>query len=107
MAAVAARDAGALCRTYVHGGDGRVGCGVAVRRRLARSPLADIPPAVLRKGVVSVQVAESCCLATAVVTTSEPDFRRTVLLLDSENPGNSFLVAQDPICGSRECGRER
>jgi hypothetical protein len=44
--------------------------------------------------------------ATAVVTTGEPQFRRTVLLLDSENPGNAFLVAQDPLCGPRECGCE-
>jgi len=30
-----------------------------------------------------------------------------MLMLDFENPGNSYLVAQDPLCGSRECGRAR
>jgi hypothetical protein len=107
MAAVADRDAAAICRTYVHGGDGRPGCVAAVRRRLRRSPLAKIPPAVLRKGLISLKTGGSCCIEVAVVTTGEPDYRRTVLLLDSDNPGNSYLVAQDPLCGSRECGRER
>jgi hypothetical protein len=107
MAAVADRDAAAICRTYVHGGDGPAGCVAAVRRRLPRAALAEIPPAVLRKGFVSIKTGGTCCVEAAVVTTSTPDYRRTVLLLDSENPGNSYLVAQDPLCGSRECGRAR
>jgi ketosteroid isomerase-like protein len=107
MAAVADRDAAAICRTYAHSGDGPEGCVAAVRRRLRRSALAEIPPAVLRKGFVSVKTGGSCCVEASVVTTGEPDFRRSVLLLDSENPGNSYLVAQDPLCGSRECGRAR
>jgi len=103
--AVARGDAASVCATYVHSGDGPAGCVAVVEKRLADSALAEIPAASLRDGRVGVQTGGTCCIATAIITTSEPDRRRTVLLLDSENPGNSFLVAQDPLCPSRECGR--
>jgi hypothetical protein len=107
MTAVAGRDGAAVCATYVHGAEGLADCVATIGKRLAASPLADLPPAAMRAGKLSLMSGGSCCIATAVISTVKPDFRRTVLLLDSENPGNSFLVAQDPLCGPRECGRAR
>lgn len=107
MTAVAALDGEGICATYVHGVKGSPDCTAVLAKRLAASPLADIPACGATHREVEPLHEGDCCIATAVISTSKPDFRRTVQLLDSENPGNSFLVARDPVCGPRECGRAR